>query len=278
MTNARVCNCCQRWQNMNPYLHSHPRRELCYLSYIADLKIRTAFYLHHHRLPPKVSHQRLKDAGFHGRDDVLTNYSHDTRRYDLAFIESTAIKLDKERDDVREWAGKRVKTKMLARAINLNVRHGGGKPVRKFMDIKKSWLDDASEGNARKMYWVMFGDFEKENGNTSWSKDMERLYMEEKGLEYKEDTVGIKGSRGCYQRIMSAAKTTQVKMFNKNCKLTIKISRTNVKDEDGGQRFRRKSGDFFVFETDTVRTIELSVGKEDHCTHLATCIRFFFNP
>jgi hypothetical protein len=146
------------------------------------------------------------------------------------------------------------------------------------MDIKKSWLDDASEGNARKMYWVMFGDFEKESANTSWSKDMEKLYMEEKGLEYKEDTGGRKGSRGCYQRIMSAAKTTQVKTFNKNCKLTIKISRTGVQDEDGGQRFRRKSGDFFVLETGTVRMRKWDVSKEEHCTHLAACIPFFFDP
>jgi hypothetical protein len=53
-------------------------------------------------------------------------------------------------------------------------------------------------------------------------------------------------------------------MFNKNCKLTIKISRTDVKDEDGGQHFRRKSGDFFVFETGTVRTIKRDVGKDDN--------------
>jgi hypothetical protein len=127
MTNDRVCNYYQHWQTMNPYLHSHPRRELCYLSYIADLKIRTAFYLHHHhQLPPKVSHQRLmKEAGAHGRDDVLTNYSHNARHYDLAFIESMATKLDEERLEVREWAAKRVKTKMLARAITLNLRHRG---------------------------------------------------------------------------------------------------------------------------------------------------------
>jgi hypothetical protein len=44
--------------------------------------------------------------------------------YDVAFIESMATDLEEERLEVRDWAAKRVKTKMLARAITLNVVGG----------------------------------------------------------------------------------------------------------------------------------------------------------
>jgi hypothetical protein len=266
-TYGRVCNCGRGWTAINQHLlGSHSIYDLPYLSYIANLRLRTAFYLRP-ELCPKVSLKRLKESGAHGRDNVLTNYGHDARHSEGAFIDAMKIKLDEERDNVREWAAEEVKKRMQERAITVNVMWRG-QIVRKFQDIKKSWTEDGSEENARKMYWVMFGDYEKDSASTNcWSKDMEKRYMEEKGIQCIEDPGRKKRSRGCYQKIISAAKTTQVKMINKNCRLSIKISRGTVPTNQG-RRFRRKNGDFFVLDTQTVRMKRYEMESHKQTTHL----------
>ena len=76
-----------------------------------------------------------------------------------ADLRAMAKLLDKERKDVRTWASAKLKLQMLSRAQALNLQVGG-LHVNKYSDIGQSWEKDRSDANAKKMYKILFGDFE----------------------------------------------------------------------------------------------------------------------
>jgi hypothetical protein len=115
-----------------------------------------------HNIPPcptKVSRRLLKDTGEHKREDVLINYGREYQNSDPILMAAMINKLDEERKEVRDWATDEIKMKMLKRACTLNMRYRNER-VNKFQDIVASWKETPSPANAKKLYLVLFGDYE----------------------------------------------------------------------------------------------------------------------
>ena len=193
---------------------------------------------------------RLRVMGLHHtRDDVLVNYGHHYQNGDPALIDAMIATLDVEKAAISEWATDKIKFRMQKKAISLNMMWKG-KRVSKFQDIGASWREDSSEENAKKVYWVMYGDYEGKRAG--WSREMESAYMVSSKLEYVADQedASIREPRGCYERIITKVKTTQVKLLNRyKRKILMSRPRTTTSVED---KSRRKRGDFFIFDEDTV--------------------------
>jgi hypothetical protein len=160
-----------------------------------------------------------------------------------------AQKLDMERKGVREWATTKLKTQMLTTAHSMDLQRNGQR-VNKFSDIAKSWEENQSDANAKKMYEIMFGGFE--GTNSAWSMNWEREYLELHDRHYiKEATKDGDKKIGCYQKQITISKIGQVKNFNKNFQVKIHMSVPPGFDE-GKREGRRKKGDFYLLDTRTV--------------------------
>jgi hypothetical protein len=131
--------------------------------------------------PNKVNRRCLKDIGEHNREDVLINYGHQYQHSDLAFMGAMINKLNEERQDIRKWATDSIKTRMLDKAIVSNMRYRNERE-KKFQDIGASWKEDPSSDNAKKIYCVMFRDYEGQS--VAWSRDLEKEYMDRCAREY----------------------------------------------------------------------------------------------
>ena len=101
-----------------------------------------------------------------------------------ADVEAMAKKLDREKKEVREWATKKLKTQMLETAHSLDLQWNGQR-VNKFSDIGKSWDENQSDANAKKMYEIMFGGFE--GSNSAWSMNWERKFLEKHDRHYLKE-------------------------------------------------------------------------------------------
>ena len=202
-------------------------------------------------VPPQVSRQRLLLKGPHGRDEVMRNYGFEVS--DQLAIEAMKKQLDDERVQVREWASDTLRTRMLETALRLDMRFKG-KRINKHKDIKNSWNEDQSDENAGKMYHVMFGDYESKNA--SWSKMMERQYMESCDREYLPGEPMEKTQKGCYERIITKSKTIQVRMMNKGaiCSIYMSLPHKLVETIPAEQRtkIRRKGGDYYIVNAESV--------------------------
>ena len=204
-------------------------------------------------IPPKVQRARLKQKGPHGRDEVKANYQF--TMMDEVGIESMKQQLNKERVKVRGWAMEQLRTKMLNRAMALNMQLHGNR-IMKYKDIKGSWMEDCSIENAARLYEVMFGDYEHKNA--AWSKTMERQYMDSQGMEYEpwKEAGKSRLPKGCYERIISKAKTVLVRLLNRDAVYTINMSRPrntvgSIKTKDE-VKVRRKHGDYYIVNVETV--------------------------
>jgi hypothetical protein len=192
------------------------------------------------KCPKKVRRQRLKPVKNHEHKDVFENYP---GLFTLpSDLDAMAALLDKERKDVREWASKRLKSQMLSRAHTLNLEVEGVR-VNKFSDISKSWDKDQRDSNAKKMYEILYGDFE--GANVSWSLDWEKEFLAEHGREYiKEANKDDDKKIGCYRSIITGKKIAEVKMITRNWEW--KIQMAMPEEYKGVRTGRRKRGDFYV--------------------------------
>jgi hypothetical protein len=187
----------------------------------------------------------LHREGKHGREHVVYACgAYETSKMGDEEIKRQIEKLNGERKKVGKWAKNAVKRQMLASAQRVHLRVGEER-AQKYSDIRKSWSKDGSEQNARKLYWVFFGDFEKQN---AWSLRLEQEYMALNKIEYEAETEETRGTRGCYEQAITHAKATLVRGVNDATKKShtkrILISRDNIPEE---QKFRkRKGGTFYV--------------------------------
>ena len=192
------------------------------------------------------------------------NYGHAYEKCTASVMQKMCSKLDGERQDIRTWAAQETKKKMLKTATNQDMRFGIDRTlVRTFKDIYTSWTEDCDDANARKMYMVLYGGFE--GSNAAWSKNLEREYMEKRDREcINEDEDRGKQKIGCYEKQITGAKTTQVKLLNRtgcNEKRGKSIQMSNPGKEGGNAKARRKKGDFYVKNLTTVSTDTLSWGQ-----------------
>jgi hypothetical protein len=187
-----------------------------------------------------VRRKRLKDTGFHEHKDVFENYP---GLFVLpSDLDAMARLLDKERKDVRAWASTKLKSQMLSRAHTLNLEVDGVR-VNKYPDIRKSGEKNQRDANAKKMYEILFGDFE--GANVSWSLDWEREFLNEHGREYvKEPTEEEDKKIGCFRTQITMTKIAQVKNINRN--FAWKIQMSMPKEYKGDRTGRRKKGDFYL--------------------------------
>jgi hypothetical protein len=180
-------------------------------------------------------------------------------------------KLNGERKKVGKWAKNAVKRQMLATAQRVHLRVGKER-AQKYSDIRKSWSKDGSDQNARKLYWVFFGDFEKQN---AWSLRLEREYMTENKIEYEAETEETQGTRGCYEQVITHAKASLVRGVNDATKKShtkrILISRDNIPEEEKFKK--RKGGTFYVKKYKSVcswdRGVQSDGGRHPILTSLA---------
>ena len=218
---------------------------------IASRRWRTSVYLE--ALPPcpkQVSRGRLRVMGLHHtRDDVLVNFGHHYQTGDPALIDAMIATLDAEKAAISEWAIDKIKLRMQKKAISLNMMWRGRR-ISKFQDIGASWKADSSEENAKKLYWVMYGDYEGKRAG--WSREMESDYMASSNLQYiaDQEDASIREPRGCYERLITKVKTTQVKLLNRTKRKILMSRPTNTRSTD--DKSRRKKGDFFIFDEDSV--------------------------
>jgi hypothetical protein len=169
-----------------------------------------------------------------------------------------ALKLDGERAEVRKWATGKLKTQMLKTAHSLDLQWRGNR-VNKFTDIAKSWVENSSDANAKKMYEIMFGGYE--GSNSAWSMNWEREFMEQNDREYiKEATKEGDKKIGCYQKQMTISKIAQVKNFNKNFRFKLQMS-VPQGFVAGNRNGRRKKGDFYLLDMTTVTIIGCNIVK-----------------
>jgi len=158
-------------------------------------------------------------------------------------------KLDNERAEVRKWATAKLNTQMLKTAHSLGLQFNGSR-VSKSSDIAKSWVQDKSEANAKKMYEILFGGFE--GRNSKWSTIWEQEYMAEMKYEYvKEATKKLDDQMGCYQKQMTICKIGRVKNINNTFDVKIQMSKPQGYKADK-RKGRRKAGDFYLYNTLTV--------------------------
>jgi hypothetical protein len=190
--------------------------------------------------PKQVRRKRLKDTGLHEHKDVYENYP---GLFILpSDLDAMAGLLDKERKEVRDWVSTKLKSQMLTRAHTLNLEVEGRR-VNKYADISKSWESNRSNANAKKMYEILFGDFE--GGNVSWSHDWEREFLNEHGREYVQEPTDEENKKiGCYRSQITMSKIAQVKNINRN--FTWKIQMSVPKEYKGDRNGRRKKGDFYL--------------------------------
>lgn len=198
--------------------------------------------------PKQVRRKRLKDTGVHEHKDVYENYPGlFTNKEDL---DTMAAKLDKERKVVRAWANTKLRSKMLSRAHTLNLEVGGVR-VNKYADISKSWEQNRSDANAKKMYEILFGDFE--GANVMWSHDLEQQFLIENGREYTREPTDEEDKKiGCYRTQITMTKIAQVKNINRNS--TWKIQMSMPKEYKGDRNGRRRKGDFYLTNKSKVTT------------------------
>jgi hypothetical protein len=196
--------------------------------------------------PFQVRRQRLKATGNHEHKDVYENYP---GLFNLTSeLDAMGEKLDEERKAVRLWAATKLRSQMLGRAHALNLTFDGSR-VNKYADISKAWEADQSDANAKKMYEIMFGDFE--GSNAAWSQGWEVQYLQEHNREYvKEPSKEEDKKIGCYRAQISMIKIAQVKNINRN--FTWKIQMSVPTAYKGGRTGRRKKGDFYLYNKDTV--------------------------
>jgi hypothetical protein len=220
--------------------------------------------IHHYRCPPQVKRRRLKDTRNHTRDDVLMNYGHSYSNLSAGAIKDICSSLDKERQEIRTWATNEIKKRMLETARVCGMVFGRDKTtVLQFNDIYTSWTEDSSDANARKMYQVLYGDYEGKNAH--WSKILERKFMETFDRQYIVENDEAENSKiGCYEKQITGSKTTQVKLLNRaDAKekrgKSIQMSKPgpDARMSNQGRRnenasTRRKTGDFYVKNLVTV--------------------------
>jgi hypothetical protein len=116
------------------------------------------------------------------------------------------------------------------------------------------------------MYAVMFGDYEEKNA--AWSKTMERQFMESNDREYipdKRKGEQERSKKGCYEKIITKAKTNVVRLMNIDTRASIYMSLPQAEalkiPQAERTKTRRKRGDFYIVDTVTVSAVSsLSVG------------------
>jgi hypothetical protein len=97
-----------------------------------------------------------------------------TGRMDETEVAAFIKEQNDERSSVLSWAKIQIRRMMLASAQKAGVMLDG-RLVHKFGHIQKSWAKDGTDQNVRWLYFVFFGDFEK---NPTWSQRLETEYME----------------------------------------------------------------------------------------------------
>jgi hypothetical protein len=196
--------------------------------------------------PTQVRRQRLKATGNHEHKDVYENYP---GLFNLpSELDAMGAKLDEERKAVRLWASAKLRSKMLGRAHALNLTVDGNR-VNKYADISKAWETDPCDTNAKKMYEIMFGDFE--GSNAAWSHEWELEFLKEHRREYvKEPSKEEDKKIGCYRAQITMCKIAQVKNINRN--FTWKIQMSVPESYKGNRHGRRKKGDFYLYNKSTV--------------------------
>jgi hypothetical protein len=218
--------------------------------------------------PKQVRKQRLKATGNHEHKHVYENYpglfSLDEE------LDAMAAKLDEERKAVRLWATTKIRSQMLGRAHALNLTIDGSR-VNKYADISKAWEAVQSDANAKKMYEILFGDFE--GSNAAWSLDWELEFLREHDREYvKEPSKEEDKKIGCYRAQISMIKIAQVKNINRNFSWKIQMSVPTV--YTGKRTGRRKKGDFYLYNKNTVNIDRRGYGRRGikKC-HTNRCLR-----
>ena len=263
-----TCNRCGRppWQHLTDYQN---RLSCIYPPKFMPLSLNPAFLpplaaqnptallqdASQYSCPPQVLRRRLKKSNKHTNADVLMNYGHQCANFSESKMRVMCLKLDEERQEIRTWATNEVKMRMLKSAIMCGMRFGPEMSiVRHFNDIYTSWTEDSSDTNARRMYSVLYGNFEGKNAN--WSQVLEGEFMSRMGREYlPELNEGKVKTMGCYEKQISGCKSTQVKLLNRTdaggergkC-----IQMSYPGKNKGVENSRRKAGDFFVKDLKTV--------------------------
>ena len=196
--------------------------------------------------PSQVRKQRLKATGNHEHKDVCDNYP---GLFHLpSELDAVGAKLDEERKAVRLWASTKLRSKMLGRAHALNLTADGNR-VNKHADISKAWETDPCDANAKKMYEIMFGDFE--GSNAAWSHEWELEFLKEHRREHvKEHSKEEDKKIGCHRAQIAMCKIAQVKNINRN--FTWKIQMSVPETHKGKRNGRRKKGDFCLCNKSTV--------------------------
>ena len=129
--------------------------------------------------------------------------------------------IDKKKD-CAEWARANISTDMLQFATQAELKIDG-RNVCNSSEIRRSWKMDPSFENQAKMFHVLFGGFDQQQG---WQRVKEQEYMQSRNYKYMD--IPWEG-KGCVERMMTSQKNILVERINRSSRnthcLTLTITR-----------------------------------------------------
>ena len=173
-----------------------------------------------------------------------------------------ASKSDKKQ--AKNSANQRVRKLMVEKAMDIELSYKNGTFVSEFSDLQAIWREDI--GKAHLVWEICFGHFDNSPG---WAKVIEIEVMKEREWKYKEPKKGEEHMIGCVERVVSCAKSEQVKNVMKGSllthKKTIRMSRNGDDINDLNRFDKREKG---VFKNEYVVDHNVSI-------HVQPCFRCF---
>jgi len=153
-----------------------------------------------------------------------------------------------EKQAIKNKAKQYLYTAILKKASELEMIYkdtaGDSIPVSNHKEISLSWKQDPSDSNAKILFEILFGQFERQS--CYWRERMETEIMNELNLKYKEDdTKAHINQTGCVSKLITCAKTEIVKNINRVGKAHHGRSIGIANEKGTGKKSkRRKMGDF----------------------------------
>ena len=118
-------------------------------------------------------------------------------------------------------------------------------PISNVKEISLSWCQDSSDENARKMFEVTYGQFEKRSN--LWRIHMEQDIMKEVNLAYRDEEEPIRsGETGCISKLITAGITEIRKNLNRAGKKHGRSIGIRNRNNEGKKQKRRKMGEYMA--------------------------------
>ena len=183
--------------------------------------------------------------------------------HDMTFVQSTGDKykrealgmkkleeLNSDKVAIKKRAKQLLYLDMQKKASELRMQYktstGALAPVSNVKEISLSWCQDSSDENARIMFEITYGQFEKRSN--LWRSHMEQDIMNEMNLAYREEEEPQKsGETGCISKLITAGITEIRKNLNRAGKEKHgrSIGIANMKGQ-GKKQKRRKMGEYMA--------------------------------